>query len=86
MSAFLLVIPWLAVRHAVPALAGGDGAERATHVAFDGADRAARAAYNLLTVAVVLMPLALTVRAGGALLVAGTALYAGGLALEAKAA
>ena len=32
MSAFLLVIPWLAVRHAVPALAGGDGAARAAHV------------------------------------------------------
>ena len=86
MSAFLLVIPWLAVRHAVPALAGGDGAARAAHVAFGEGARAARAAYGLLTVAAVLVPLALAVRAEGELLWAGAALYAGGLALEAKAA
>lgn len=85
MTAFLLVIPWLAVRHVVPVLARGDGAARATHVAFGEADGAARAAYNLLTVAVVLLPLALTVRTGGKLLWEGTALYAGGLALEARA-
>ena len=86
MSAFLLVVPWLAVRHVVPALAGGDGAARAAHVAFGEKDGTARAVYSLLTLAVVLAPLALTVRAQGPLLAAGGALYAGGLALEAKAA
>lgn len=86
MTAFLLVVPWLAVRHIVPALAGGDGAARAAHVAFGEGDGAARVAYGLLTAAAVLLPLALAVRAEGALLWAGAVLYAGGLALEAKAA
>lgn len=86
MSVFLLVIPWLAVRHIMPALAGGDGAARAAHVAFGKKDGAARVSYDLLTVAVVLLPLALTVRAEGMLLAAGTSLYAIGLMFEAKAA
>lgn len=85
MSAFPLVIPWLAVRHVAPALAGGDGAARAAHTAFAEKDVAARIAYDLLTAAVVLLTLALTVRAEGALLAAGAALYAGGLALETRA-
>lgn len=65
MTAFLLVVPWLAVRHVVPALAGGDGAARAAHVAFGEGDGAARVAYGLLTAAAVLLPLALAVRAEG---------------------
>lgn len=85
MSAFPLVVPWLAVRHVVPALAGGDGAARAAHTAFAEKDVAARIAYDLLTAAVVLLTLALTVRAEGALLAVGAALYAGGLALETRA-
>lgn len=85
MSAFPLVVPWLAVRHVVPALVGGDGEERAAHTAFAEKDGAPRVAYDLLTVSVVLLPLALTVRAQGALLAAGAALYAVGLALEARA-
>ena len=76
MTAFLLVIPWLAVRHVVPALAGGDGAVRAAHTAFGEKDGAARAVYDLLTVAVILVPLILTVRAKGVLLTMGTTLYA----------
>lgn len=86
MNAFLLVIPWLAVRHVVPVLHRGDGAARAAHVAFGEADGAALVAYDLPTVAVVLLPLALTVRAEDALLWAGVVLYAVGLALEACAA
>ena len=86
MSAFLLLIPWLAVRHVVPVLAGDDGSARAAHVAFGEKEGAVRAAYDLLTLAVVLLPLALTVRAEGILLAAGALLYAVGLALEAKAA
>lgn len=74
MTAFLLVVPWLAVRHVVPALAGGDGAARAAHVAFGEGDGAARVAYGLLTAAAVLLPLALAVRAEGALLWAGAVL------------
>lgn len=85
MSSFLLVIPWLAVRHVVPVLAGGDGAVRAAHTAFDEKNGTARAVYDLLTVAVILVPLILTVRAKGVLLAMGTTLYAGGLALEARA-
>lgn len=86
MSAFLLVIPWLAVRHVVPAFAGGDGAARAAHTTFGEKDGTARISYNLLTAVIILLPLALTVRAQGALLAAGAAPYAAGLALEAKAA
>ena len=86
MSAFLLVLPWLAARHVAPALAGGNGSVRAAHVAFGEKDGTARISYNLLTAAVILLPLALTVRAQGALLAAGAALYAAGLALETKAA
>ena len=86
MSAFPLVIPWLAVRHVAPALAGGDGSVRAAHDAFGEKNGAARISYNLLTAAVILLPLVLTVRAEGALLAAGAALYAAGLALETKAA
>ena len=85
MNAFPLVVSWLAVRHIVAALAGGDGAARAAHTAFGKKDGAARIAYDLLTVAVVMLPLALTVRAEGALLAAGAVLYAGGLVLEARA-
>ena len=85
MSAFPLVIPWLAVRHSVPALAGDDGTARAAHVAFGEKDGTARISYNLLTAVVILLPLALAVRAQGALLAAGAALYAGGLVLEMKA-
>ena len=81
MSAFPLVIPWLAVRHVAPALAGGDGSVRAAHDAFGEKNGAARISYNLLTAAVILLPLVLTVRAEGALLAAGAALYAAGLAL-----
>lgn len=68
MSAFLLVIPWLAVRHIVPALVGGDGSARAAHVAYGEKDGAARTAYNLLSVAVVLLPLVLMIRAESVLL------------------
>lgn len=85
MSAFLIVLPWLAVRHVVTALAGGDGAVRAAHVAFGEKDGAARISHNLLTAAVILLPLALTVRAEGALLAVGATLYAVGLTLETKA-
>ena len=85
MSVFLLVVPWLAVRHVVPALAGGDGSARAAHVAFGEKDGAARAVYDLLTVAVILVPFILTVRAEDALFTIGVALYAGGLVLEARA-
>lgn len=85
MSALSLVVPWLAVRHIVPALAGGDGAARAAHTAFGKKEDTARIAYDLLTVAVVMLPLALKVRAEGALLAAGAVLYAGGLVLEARA-
>ena len=85
MNAFPLVVSWLAVRHIVPALAGGDGAAQAAHTAFGKKDGAARIAYDLLTVAVVMLPLVLTVRAEGALLAAGAVLYAGGLVLEARA-
>ena len=85
MNAFPLVIPWFTVRHVVPALAGGDGLTRAAHTAFGEKDGAARVAYNLLTVAVILVPLALTVRAEGAMLAAGASLYAVGLVLETKA-
>lgn len=86
MSAFLLVIPWLAVRHIVPALAEDDGAARAAHVAFGEKDGMVRAVYNLLSVAVVLLPLVLTIRAEGALLAGGAVLYIFGIALEARAA
>ena len=86
MSALPLVVPWLAVRHVAPALAGGDGSVRAAHDAFGEKNGAARISYNLLTAAVILLPLVLTVRAEGALLAAGAALYAAGLALETKAA
>lgn len=85
MSAVLLVVPWLAVRYLLPALAGGDGSRRAAHVAFGERDWTARAAYNLLTVAVVLIPAALSIRATGAPLWAGIALYAAGLALDVRA-
>lgn len=85
MSAFLLVVPWLLVRHAIPLLSGGDGSSRAAHVALGEKDAAARAAYDLLTLAVVLLPLTLSVRAEGATLWAGAGLYALGLALEVKA-
>lgn len=63
MSAFLLVLPWLAVRRVAPALAGGNGSVRTAHVAFGEKDGTARISYDLLTAAVILLPLALTVRA-----------------------
>ena len=86
MSALPLVVPWLAVRHVAPALAGGDGSVRAAHDAFGEKNGAARISYNLLTTAVILLPLALTVHAEGALLAVGATLYAVGLTLETKAA
>lgn len=92
MNAFLLIIPMLVVRYAVPTLVGtqSDAGQRMAHVALPAAEgltreRVSRVAYELFTLAVVLVPLALTVRAQGVLLWVGATLYLAGLAIDVRA-
>ncbi len=86
MNGFALIVPMLLVRYALPALVDRPSLARAAHVApVEPHGRPALLAYQVFTVAVLLAPLALSVRTDGPLFWPGLAVYVAGLALDARA-